>query len=77
MEVGIKVVTEDIRQQTVRHANSCFFTMVALDDARQPAAVPPLAPVTPDQQRRFEAAKVRRQLREEFDARMRATHQQA
>lgn len=77
MEVGIKVVTEDIRQQAVRHANSCFFTMVALDDARQPAPVPPLAPVTPDQQRRFEAAKVRRQLREEFDARMRATHQRA
>jgi acyl-CoA hydrolase len=77
MEVGIKVVTEDIRQQTVRHANSCFFTMVALDDARRPAPVPPLTPVTPDQLRRFEAAKVRRQLREEFDARMRATHQKA
>jgi uncharacterized protein (TIGR00369 family) len=75
MEVGIKVVTEDIRRQTVRHANSCFFTMVALDDARQPAVVPPLVPVTPDQQRRCEAAKVRRQLREEFAARIRATRQ--
>ncbi|MFT3955826.1 MAG: acyl-CoA thioesterase [Piscinibacter sp.] len=75
MEIGIKVVTEDIRRQTVRHANSCFFTMVALDDARQPAPVPPLVLVTPDQQRRCEAAKVRRQLREEFAARMRATHQ--
>ncbi|WP_341887911.1 acyl-CoA thioesterase [Variovorax sp. YR752] len=77
MEVGIKVVTEDIRRQTVRHANSCFFTMVALDDARQPAVVPPLVPVTPDQQRRSEAAKVRRQLREEFAARIRATRQGA
>jgi uncharacterized protein (TIGR00369 family) len=77
MEVGIKVVTEDIRRQTVRHANSCFFTMVALDDARQPAVVPPLVPVTPDQQRRCEAAKVRRQLREEFAARIRATRQGA
>lgn len=75
MEVGIKVVTEDIRRQSVRHANSCFFTMVALDDARQPAVVPPLVPVTPDQQRRCEAAKVRRQLREEFAARIRATRQ--
>jgi acyl-CoA hydrolase len=77
MEVGIKVVTEDIRHQTVRHANSCFFTMVALDDARQPAAVPPLVPVTANQQRRFEAAKVRRQLREEFAQRIRATRQGA
>ncbi len=77
MEIGIKVVTEDIRRQTVRHANSCFFTMVALDDASQPVVVPPLVPVTPDQHRRFEAAKVRRQLREEFAQRIRATRQGA
>lgn len=73
MEVGIKVMTENIRSRTTRHANSCFFTMVGMDDAtRKPAPVPPLVPVTPDQQRRFEAAKVRRQLRQEFDARLRA-----
>ena len=73
MEVGIKVMTENIRAQTRRHANSCFFTMVAMDDAtRKPVAVPPLVPVTPDQQRRHEAAKVRRQLRQEFGARLRA-----
>ena len=29
MEIGIKVVAEDIRSQVVRHVNSCFFTMVA------------------------------------------------
>jgi acyl-CoA hydrolase len=73
MEIGIKVMTENIRSQTMRHANSCFFTMVAMDDAtRKPVTVPPLVPVTPDQQRRFEAAKVRRQLRQEFDARLRS-----
>ena len=32
MEIGIKVVTEDIRSKTVRHTNSCFFTMVALGE---------------------------------------------
>jgi len=72
MEVGIKVIAENIQTQTVRHANSCFFTMVATDEQRKPVPVPPLAPVTPDQLRRHEAAKTRRQLRQEFEARMRA-----
>src|SRR5690606_21718204 len=26
MEIGIKVVTEDIRRKLVRHTNSCYFT---------------------------------------------------
>src|SRR6266446_9134172 len=29
MEVGIRVVTENIRSKQVRHTNSCYFTMVA------------------------------------------------
>ena len=69
MEVGIKVVTENIQTQTVRHANSCFFTMVAMDDERKPTAVPALVPVTPDEIRRSKAAQVRRQLRQEFEQR--------
>ena len=73
MEVGIKVVAEDIRTQVVRHANSCFFTMVAVDDDRKPVAVPPLTPVTPDEVRRYEAAKVRKQLRLELQRRFEAT----
>src|SRR5438105_13692643 len=35
MEIGIKVMAENIRTQTMRHANSCFFTIVAMDDDRQ------------------------------------------
>ena len=42
MEVGIKVVTENIREQVVRHANSCFFAMVTVDESGRPASVPPL-----------------------------------
>ncbi|CAN5193590.1 acyl-CoA thioesterase [soil metagenome] len=72
MEVGIKVVTEDIRSQTVRHANSCFFTMVAMDDARKPVTVPPLEVVTEDQKRRDAAARLRRELRHEFAQRFKA-----
>ena len=69
MEIGIKVITENIQTQLVRHANSCFFTMVAMDDERRPATVPPLVPVTPDEIRRSKAAQVRRQLRQEFEQR--------
>ncbi|MCV2369623.1 acyl-CoA thioesterase [Roseateles oligotrophus] len=72
MEVGIKVLAENIRSQQTRHANSCFFTMVAVDDERKPVPVRALQVVTPDQQRRHAAALVRRQLRQEFNARFEA-----
>ena len=69
MEIGIKVITENIREQVVRHANSCYFTMVAVGDDGKPAAVPPLEPMTPDQKRRWRAAELRRELRRELNAR--------
>lgn len=69
MEVGIKVMAENIRTQAVRHANSCFFTMVAVDDDRRPIAVQPLRPSSPEQKRRHAAAIVRKELRQEFGER--------
>ena len=72
MEVGIKVMTENIRTQETRHANSCFFTMVAVGDDRKPVAVPALQPKTPDERRRHSAAEVRRQLRQEYAKRYEA-----
>jgi acyl-CoA hydrolase len=72
MEIGIKVVTEDIRQKTVRHTNSCFFTMVAVGENGRPATVPVLKPQTPDQKRRFAQAQHRRQIRRELEERYRA-----
>ena len=75
MEIGIKVVTENIRSHAVRHANSCFFTMVAVDDDGQPVAVAPRVPETPDEVRRHEAAQVRKALRREMEQRLRATRQ--
>ncbi len=75
MEVGVKVVAEDIRTQAQRHVNSCFFTMVAMDDARRPTAVPPRVPATPDEQRRFDAAVLRKGLRVELERRFQAARQ--
>jgi acyl-CoA hydrolase len=63
MEVGIKVVAENIRSQQRRHANSCFFTMVAVDDDGKPAPVPPLAPANDIERARFAAAVERKRLR--------------
>jgi len=71
MEIGIRVVTENIRERTVRHTNSCFFTMVALDGNRKPTQVPPLQPTTEQEKRRYEQAKRRRELRQELEARYR------
>lgn len=63
MEIGIKVVTENIPTRSVRHANSCFFTMVAVDKNGKPTAVQPLEPSTPDEERRFAAAQARKEMR--------------
>ena len=71
MEIGIKVITENIQNKVVRHANSCFFTMVAVDEHGKASKVPPLVPGTPDEQRRHEAARVRRELRQEMEKRHR------
>jgi acyl-CoA hydrolase len=67
MEIGIKVLAESIRTQEVRHVNSCFFTMVAVGDDKKPVAVRPLQPSTPDELRRFEEAKYRKELRLALD----------
>lgn len=69
MEVGIKVVAEGIRSRIVRHVNSCFFTMVAVDDQRKPVPVPPLQPATEDERRRLAKAQIRRALRREMELR--------
>ncbi|MBL8438387.1 MAG: acyl-CoA thioesterase [Zoogloeaceae bacterium] len=73
LEIGIRVVAENIRTQDVRHANSCYFTMVAVDDDGKPVAVPPLRPFSPHEKRRFEAAKVRKALRKELELRFAQT----
>ena len=75
MEVGIKVIAENIQTQEVRHVNSCFFTMVAVDDQRKPAAVPPLRPFSEQEKRRFAAAELRKQMRLEMSARVHQKNQ--
>ena len=70
MEVGIRVEAENIRSGTRRHTNSCYFTMVAVDDQGRPADVPQLAPENPVDRRRHAAAGIRRGLRREIAGRL-------
>ena len=60
LEVGIRVDTENIRDGSRRHTNSCYFTMVAVDEAGAPVPVTPLVPVTDLDRDRFQAAASRR-----------------
>ncbi len=61
MEVGIRVEAQNIQTRVVRHTNSCYFTMVAVDGGK-PARVPKLTLDTETQKRRFEEGKRRREL---------------
>ena len=72
MEIGIKVIAENLRTHEQRHTNSCFFTMIAVDENLHPVAVKPLDLHNDLQKRRFEEAKLRKDLRLKF----RDEHQQ-
>jgi len=74
MDVGIKVITENIREKLVRHTNSCFFTMVAVDENGKSVEVPKLEPLTDDQIRRFANGQERRAIRVELEERYKALH---
>jgi acyl-CoA hydrolase len=60
MEVGVRVETENPRTGEVRHTNTAYLTMVAVDDDGRPLGVPPLETASPDEQRREREAQVRR-----------------
>ncbi len=66
MEIGIRVEAEDIRQGTRRHTNSCYFTMVAVDEEGRPAPVPALKLLDEVERRRHRAAEARKRLRKQF-----------
>lgn len=63
MEVGIRVIAEDLITRKVRHTNTCYFTMVALDEKGKPTAVPALKVETETEIRRHKEALLRKQAR--------------
>lgn len=63
MEVHMKVWGEDTTQQYRYKSNEAYYTFVALDPNRKPRPVPQLIPETEEEQKLFEGALRRRQLR--------------
>ena len=63
MEIGVKVIAEDIKNQHVRHTNTCYFTMVAVDADGKAVPVPKLEPQEPKEIQRFQLAEQRREQR--------------
>lgn len=76
MEVGVKVVAEDIQTHQQRHTNSCYFTMVAVNETGKPTKVPPLKLTDNVQKGRYIAAKLRKELRMDHNERLQALHQE-
>jgi acyl-CoA hydrolase len=62
MEVGIKVVAENILERTVRNTTRCYFTMVAYSKGKS-VVVPALRLDTEIQKKRFQEAEIRKQMR--------------
>jgi len=64
VEIYVEVFASDIKGQTPRRCNHAYFTFVALDDEKQhPIPVPPLLPLSSEEQQLFESAARRRELR--------------
>lgn len=63
MEIGIRVTTENLKTGRIRHTNTCYITMVAIDKDQHPVPIPPLVLHNEDEKRRFNEALERRQMR--------------
>jgi acyl-CoA hydrolase len=60
MEVGVRVEAENPRSGALRHTNTAYLTMVALDAEGRPTSVAPLTASSPDELRRMDEAALRR-----------------
>src|SRR5271154_4157592 len=69
MEVGVKVWVENYHTEQSRHVSSAYLTFVAVDTAGNRLPVAPVLPETANEERRYEDAARRRQIRRAESAR--------
>ena len=66
MEVGVKVLVENLRSGEVRHTSSAYLTFVAIGNEGEKLPLPQVIPETEDEIRRFQKAGERRKVRLEM-----------
>lgn len=72
MEVGVKVWVENYLEDSSHHVSSAYLTFVAVDKQGKTLVAPPVIPENEEQQRRYQDAGRRREIRRtEFERRTR------
>jgi len=67
MEIAVTVTAEDLATREIRNVASSYLIFVALDENRQPTAVPPLVPADDEEKAIVERALLRRTQRQKID----------
>jgi acyl-CoA hydrolase len=75
MEIGIRVMAENLMTHEQRHTNTCYFTMVALNEKGKPTKIKPLELRNPLEEYRFQEALIRKEMRLEY-AKLHEAHKQ-
>ncbi len=63
MEIGVKILAENIKTNIPKHIVSAYFTFVAINDNQRPRRIRPVVPETAEEKRRYQEADRRRQQR--------------
>ena len=64
--VGIRVISENVKTNVVKHTNTSYFTMVAKDDDNKPVQIPGLILENKDQVRRFIESRRRKEIKQNY-----------
>ena len=67
LEVGVKVIAENLESYEKRHTNSCYFTMVAMGKDGKPTKAPKLEINNEFEQKLYEAALMRKEMRKQIN----------
>ncbi len=68
--IGVKVTSEDLKTGEVRHTNTSYLTMVAIDEHGKPTPVPKLEIYNDVEKRRFAKAQALKEIRKEYQERL-------
>ena len=64
--VGIRVVSENIKNNAIKHTNTSYFTMVAKDEENKPVQIPGLVLENREQVRRFIESRRRKEIKQNY-----------